>query len=132
MKSLLERTRKINKLLQKSEKVAYDEMSILLSTVIGANIYIVSKDGTLFGYALLDNFECDLMRDNVLLKERFPEHYVEWLLRINETSPNLSLDGGICAFSDGTPCLFNDKFTTIVPIHGVGERIGTLIRSPTP
>jgi len=127
MISLLERTRKINKLLQKSEKVAYNEISTLLSTVIGANTYIVSKDGRVFGYALLDNFECELMRDKVLLQGSFPERYVEWLLRINETSPNLCLEGGMCTFSDGTQCLFNDKFTTIVPIHGVGERIGTLI-----
>lgn len=127
MISLLERTRKINKLLQKSEKVEYNEISTLLSTVMGANIYIVGKEGKLFGYALVDNFECDLMRDNVLLQGEFPERYVDWLLRINETSPNLSLEGGKCSFSEGTQCLFNDKYTTIVPIHGVGERIGTLI-----
>ena len=41
MISLLERTRKINKLLQKSEKVDYVEMSTLLSTVMGANVYII-------------------------------------------------------------------------------------------
>lgn len=127
MLSLLERTRKINKLLQKSEKVEYDEVSSLLSSVMNANIYIVGKDGRLFGYALLGDFECDLMRDKVLLQGVFPERYVEWLLRINETSPNLSLEGGMCSFSTGTQCLFKDKFTTIVPIHGVGERIGTLI-----
>jgi len=127
MISLLERTRKINKLLQKSEKVDYSEMSTLLSTVMGANVYIISKDGKLLGYACLDNFECGVMRDKVLLPGNFPDYYVEWLLRINETSPNLTLKGGLCAFSEGEPCLFNDKFTTIVPIHGVGERIGTLI-----
>jgi len=127
MKSLLERTRKINKLLQKSEKVDYLEMSTLLSTVMGANVYILSKDGQLLGYACLDNFECEIMRDKVLLPKLFPGYYVEWLLRINETSPNLTLKDGLCAFSQGEPCLFNDKFTTIVPIHGVGERIGTLI-----
>jgi transcriptional pleiotropic repressor len=127
MISLLERTRKINKLLQKSEKVEYIEMSTLLSTVMGANVYIISKDGNLLGYACLDNFECDLMRDKVLLPGIFPAYYVEWLLKINETSPNLTLKNGLCAFSEGEACLFNDKFTTIVPIHGIGERIGTLI-----
>jgi len=127
MKSLLERTRKINKLLQKAEKVGYTEMSTLLSTVMGANVYIISTDGKLLGYACLDNFECNLMRDKVLLPGIFPAYYVEWLLRINETSPNLTLKDGLCAFSKGESCLFNDKFTTIVPIHGVGERIGTLI-----
>lgn len=127
MVALLERTRKINRLLQKSENVEYNEISFVLSNVMSSNIYIVSKEGTVLGYALLDNFECDLMREKVLKQGCFPEHYVNWLLRINETSPNLKLDGGLCAFSEGTECLFNDKFTTIIPIHGGGERIGTLI-----
>ena len=127
MIALLERTRKINKLLQKSEKVDYSEMSTLLSTVMGANVYILNKEGLLLGYACLNNFECDVMRDKVLLPGIFPEYYVDWLLRISETSPNLTLKNGLCAFREGEACLFNDKFTTIVPIHGVGERIGTLI-----
>lgn len=127
MLSLLERTRKINKLLQKSETVEYDEISRELSNVISSNVYIVGKNGQILGYALQDDFECDIMRDCVLTPGQFPERYVEWLLRINETSPNLKLDSGNCTFSDGTTCLFHDKFTTIVPIHGVGERIGTLI-----
>jgi len=127
MLSLLERTRRINKLLQKSEKVDYTKISALLSTVMNANVYIINKDGNLLGYACLDNFECDLMRDKVLVPGIFPEYYVEWLLRINETSPNLTLKGGLCAFCKGEPCRFDDKFTTIVPIYGVGQRIGTLI-----
>lgn len=127
MATMLERTRKINRLLQKSETVAYDEVANVLSVVIAANVYIVSKDGKILGSALIDNFECDLMRDRVLQQGFFPERYVEWLLKISETSPNLRLESGKCTFSDGTLCLFNDKFTTIVPIHGVGERIGTLI-----
>lgn len=127
MITLLERTRRINKLLQKSEKVEYNEISTLLTSVMGANVYIVSKEGKVYGYALVDNFECDLMRDKVLSPGFFPEAYVEWLLRVNETSPNLTLAGGMCSYSENTECMFSDKFTTIVPIHGVGERIGTLI-----
>lgn len=127
MISLLERTRKINKLLQKSETVEYSEISRVLSSVMNSNVYLVSKAGDVLGYALLDDFECDLMRDRVLKQGIFPERYVEWLLRINETSPNLSLDSGKCAFEEGTGCIFQAKLTTIVPIYGGGERIGTLL-----
>lgn len=127
MVSLLERTRKINKLLQKSETVEYSEISRVLSNVMNSNVYLVSKAGDVLGYALLDDFECDLMRDRVLKQGIFPERYVEWLLRINETSPNLSLDSGKCAFEEGTVCIFQAKLTTIVPIYGGGERIGTLL-----
>lgn len=127
MLSLLERTRLLNKTLQKSEKVDFSALSRVLSNVMNANAYIIDKDGLIRGYALLNEFECELMRDKVLLHGRFPEHYVEWLLKITESTPNLTLKRGLCAFSEGTPCLFVDKFTTIVPIYGVGERIGTLI-----
>ena len=45
MATLLEKTRKINKLLQKAEVVEYDSISRVLSNVIEANVYIVSKTG---------------------------------------------------------------------------------------
>jgi transcriptional pleiotropic repressor len=125
--SLLERTRTINKLLQKSGKVGYAEMSAVLSNVMSSNVYIVSKDGVSLGYALLDEFECEIMLERVLSLGHFPERYVDWLLRIHDTSPNLRLEGGQCAFRESTECIFRDKFTTIVPIHGGGDRLGTLI-----
>lgn len=125
--SLLDRTRKINKLLQKSDKVKYEEISSVLSQVMNSNVYIVSKDGVLLGYAVEDQFECDIMREQVLLKGFFPERYVEFLLKIQETSPNLRLESGRCAFVENTNCIATDKFTTIIPIHGGGERIGTLM-----
>jgi transcriptional pleiotropic repressor len=127
MDSLLDKTRKINKLLQKSENVEFNGISSVLSNVIVSNVYIVGKNGQILGYSLLDEFECNIMMDNVVAVSEFPKRYVEWLLRINETSPNLRLKSGNCAFADGDKCLFNDKITTIVPIYGVGERIGTLI-----
>ena len=47
---------------------------------------------------------------------------------MDETTPNLRSKSGMCAFtSDDTPCAFNGKNTTVVPIYGVGERIGTLV-----
>jgi transcriptional pleiotropic repressor len=113
--------------LQKSEKIQYKEIADMLSSVIYTNVYIVSKTGQVLGYALLDNFECDLMREKVLQKSVFPDKYASWLLRIYDATPNLSLENGLCAFSEAEPCLFNEKFTTIVPIFGGGERIGTLI-----
>lgn len=128
MESLLERTRKINKLLQKSENVEYEEVSSVLCHVMNANIYVVDKSGSVLGYALLDEFECVMMKDLVLNHGVFPQRYSEWLLKISEPSPNLQLQGGMCAFSaEPTSCIFDDKFTTIIPIYGGGERLGTLI-----
>ncbi len=127
MLSLLERTRKINKLLQRSESVEYDGISRVLSNVIGAHVYIAGTKGEIFGYAFVDDFECDLMVDKVVNQGKFPKHYVNWLMKIDETASNRRSQTGLCAFTDDTDCIFNGKNTTIVPIYGVGERIGTLI-----
>ena len=128
MATLLERARKINRLLQRSESVEYDSISRVLCNVIGANIYIVNRQGKIYGYAFVDDFECDLMIDKVINQGAFPDHYVKWMLQVDETSANLHPKSGLCAFGDGdTSCLFDWKNTTVVPIYGVGERIGTLI-----
>ena len=127
MATLLERTRKINRLLQRAESVEYDSISRVLSAVIDANVYIVNKAGKIFGHAFIDDFECDLMLANVVQQGNFPKRYVSWLLKMDETSPNLKSKTGICAFTEDTDCRFEGKNTTIVPIYGVGDRIGTLI-----
>ena len=124
---ILEGTRKINKLLHKAEKMNYNEISAVLGNVMEANLYIMDRDGKVLGYALQDGFECDLMIDLVIKVGNFPERYVEWLMSVSETLPNTTLKGGMCTFERSKECLFRDKFTTIVPIYGAGERIGTLI-----
>ena len=127
MASLLEKTRKINRLLQRSENVEYDGISRVLSNVLNANVYITNKKGKIYGYAFVDDFECDLMIDKVIDQGEFPKRYVNWLMRMDETCANLRSKTGMCAYEENTKCLFNGKNTTIVPIYGVGERIGTLI-----
>ena len=84
--SLLEKTRKINRLLQRSENVEYDGISRVLSNVLDANVYITNKKGKIFGYAFIDDFECDVMVDKVINQGFFPKPYVNWLLRLDETS----------------------------------------------
>ena len=128
MSTLLERTRKINRVLQRFHNVDYKEMATVLSSVIDANIYIVDTTGKIFGCAFLDDFECEVMLENVVRPGVFPKHYVQWLKKIDETSSNLRSKTGDCAFGEeNSDCMFNGKNTTIVPIYGVGERIGTLI-----
>ena len=75
---LLEKTRKINKLLQRGEKVEYNAIARLLRDVIGANIYIVGRKGGVKGSALQDDFECDIMREQVLDVKNFPQKYLDF------------------------------------------------------
>ncbi len=125
--TILEKTRKINRLLQKSGSVDYTDVALLLSETLSSNVYIASKDGAILGYALLDAFECNIMLEKVIHVRQFPEYYVEWLIKISETTSNIALKKHMCAFSQGTECLFGEKHTTIIPVYGNGERIGTLV-----
>ena len=50
---LLEKTRKINKLLQKGDNVEYNAIAKLLCDVIQANTSMADRDGHIKGYALI-------------------------------------------------------------------------------
>ena len=86
---LLEKTRKINKLLQRGEKVEYNAIARLLRDVIGANIYIVGRKGGVKGSALQDDFECDIMREQVLDVKNFPQKYLDFIMDAKETVSNI-------------------------------------------
>lgn len=124
---LLEKTRKINKLLQKGDSVEFNAIARLLRDVIQANTYIVGRKGSVKGYALIREFECDIMREKVLDDKRFPDDYLNFIMGVKETLANIPHQDHNCSFVADTKCIFKDKMTTVVPIYGNGERIGTLI-----
>lgn len=120
MSTLLEKTRKINKLLQRSENVEYDGISRVLSNVLEADICIAGKKGELCGYSLIDDEDTGL--DDVIGTGKFPAPYVKWLNRFDETQVNPK------SYADkagGAPV--SGKNFMIVPIYGVGRRMATLI-----
>ncbi|MDY4920216.1 MAG: GTP-sensing pleiotropic transcriptional regulator CodY [Phascolarctobacterium sp.] len=124
---LLQKTRKINKLLQKGDKVEFNAIAKLLCDVIQSNTYIVGADGEVKGHALIHEFECDIMREQVLDNKTFPEDYQAFIMGVKETVANIPHENQNCSFVADTKCIFKDKMTTVVPIYGKGERIGTLI-----
>ncbi len=125
--SLLEKTRKINKMLQKSGNVEFYSIAELLRDVIGANIFIVSTDGSLKGYSLNDQYSCDIVKDMVIAEQKFPEDYVDMLLSIRETKSNIRHADPCCSINPAAECKFADNFTSIIPIYGNGARLGTLL-----
>lgn len=127
MASLLNKTRMLNKILQKSgtEPVVFDDICKLLGDVLTSNVYIVSRKGKILGFNLNANFECDIVKNKVLNEMRFPENYNNKLLNTNETLANLT-NQGICVFEDEA-CNIEGKLSTIVPINGNRERLGTLL-----
>lgn len=124
---LLEKTRKINKLLQNGDKVEFNAIAKLLRDVIGANSYIVGRKGAVKGFSLIREFECEIMREQVLDCKRFPPDYLDFIMGISETMANIPHVEQQCSFVKDFKCIFDGKMTTIVPIYGNGERLGTLI-----
>ncbi|MDR6997915.1 GTP-sensing pleiotropic transcriptional regulator CodY [Neobacillus niacini] len=125
---LLTKTRKINALLQKAagKPVNFKEMAETLSEVIESNTYVVSRRGKLLGFAVNQHFENERM-SKMLEERQFPEEYTKGLFNIQETSPNLDVNSEYTAFPVENKELFPEGLTTVVPIIGGGERLGTLI-----
>ncbi|MFC4387391.1 GTP-sensing pleiotropic transcriptional regulator CodY [Gracilibacillus marinus] len=128
--NLLQKTRAINAMLQKSKgkSVNFTEMSKTLRDVIEANVFIVSRKGKLLGFAINQQIENDRMK-GMLEERRFPLEYTENLFNIKETEINLTIDSEYTAFPVENKELFQSGLTTIVPIIGGGQRLGTLILS---
>ena len=128
--NLLMRARRINNMLQNSNGKTedYNKLAETLKEVINANIFIVDSNGDLPGFAILQEIDNDRM--NKMLAERhIPEKYTKGLLNISETTPNLDVESEYTAFPVENKELFMNGLTTIVPIVGGGERLGTLILS---
>ncbi len=127
MESLLEKTRRINRLLQRSagRPVDFGEMARVLSDLVNCSVYIVSRRGKMLGSASYDGPELGIARNDVSgHDESFTSEYNDKLLKIDETSPNIAQSefGGILEAENGQA-----KLITIVPVIGGGERLGTLI-----
>ncbi|WP_301108956.1 GTP-sensing pleiotropic transcriptional regulator CodY [Sporosarcina sp.] len=126
--SLLVKTRKINAMLQEGAggPVNFKEMAEELSDVIDCNAFIVSRKGKLLGLEVHHQIENDRMK-KMFEDRKFPEEYTNHLFEIQETSPNIDIDSEYTVFPVENKELFKDGLTTIVPIIGGGERLGTLI-----
>ncbi|MFO7951244.1 MAG: GTP-sensing pleiotropic transcriptional regulator CodY [Bacillota bacterium] len=126
---LLEKTRRINKILQKAtdRHVDFKDVADVLKNVIHANVYIADKNGAILGWSLVDEFECELMLENVLKEGYFPGDYNKFLLKDDDPRVNLRQKSNDCVFLEAERCLFANKITTVIPIIGGGERLGSLL-----
>lgn len=120
---LLDKTRKINKLLHNnnSTKVVFNDICEVLTEILDSNILVISKKGKVLGVSLCDGVEeiKELIKDEVggfidpLLNER--------LLGILSTKENVNLE------TLGFVAEDVQKYQAIVtPIDIAGERLGTL------
>lgn len=127
--TLLEKMRKVNKVLQTtgSHPVQFSDLCRILSVVLNANVYILSRKGRILGFALGNATECNFLKNEILVDKKFPEDYNKSLLSILETQANIENNDSKCVLDDKEKCAVGTKYSTIVPINGSGERLGTLI-----
>lgn len=128
MSTLLSKTRRLNKILQKTgtEPVVFGDICSLLGEVLECNVYIISRKGKILGYNLSSGFECAVLKQDIVANMKFPDFYNSKLLNTHETKANLT-NKGKCVFKDNLSCELNNKITTIVPIIGNRERLGSLL-----
>ena len=129
MSDLLKRSRKINRLLQQTggKSVDFSDMAGVLRETIECNVYIADTTGEILGHKLLEDFECEVLENEVLENGEFPADYNDILLKTANIKRNIKKGEKGCIFNNEEECLYENKLTTIVPIFGGGDRLGTLI-----
>ncbi|MBA4495458.1 GTP-sensing pleiotropic transcriptional regulator CodY [Paenactinomyces guangxiensis] len=128
---LLNKTRRISKILQKNvghHLVDFDEVAQALCDVISANIYVVGPDGKLLGMAINHEFESERMQQYLRNRE-FPAEYAKLLMDVDQTMPNVGVESPYTAYPTEMKEIFRTGYTTLVPVIGGGDHLGTLVLS---
>lgn len=120
---LLDKTRKINKLLHNndSHKVVFNDICKVMSGVLDSNVLVISRKGKLLGISTISNVEAitELIYGDVggFVDRLFNER----LLNVLSTKENVNL----VTLGFGEEC--SGKYQAmIVPVGIAGERLGTL------
>ncbi|MGY3749442.1 GTP-sensing pleiotropic transcriptional regulator CodY [Vagococcus acidifermentans] len=132
MGTLLAKTRMINELLQQENTLSldselpYNKMADALGDILDSNTYIINKDGKVLGYIVLHDINNERIKD-MLVMQRFPKNYAENVGRVSRTEENIPITNELTAFPIELREELTDTYTTVVPIYGAGERLGTII-----
>lgn len=126
----LSRIRRLNEILKKTgaEPVSFMSLMEEFSEILNANTYIAKCDGSILAYATNESYNCDLTYcsyEGALL----PSDFTKKLLSYNDTVENEYDESPVCTFGEQGPCVYKDRYLTIVPIFGLGDRLGTLFFS---
>lgn len=130
--TLLTKTRMINELLQQENTLSlhselpYNQMADILGDVLDSNAYILDKDGTVLGYIVMHDFNNERLK-NMLLEQQFPTLYINNIAKVTKTTENIDIENEITVFPVELRDELHDTYTTIVPIYGAGERLGTIV-----
>ncbi len=125
--ALLQKTRRINQILQKSSDnaVSFNELCRTLSDILDANVYVASARGKVLGVSLTDTSDCPIIMDEQTGEKRFPDEYNDQLLQVTETQSNITKDALLKLFKYDVESY--NKLVSVVPIYGSGQRFGTMV-----
>ena len=124
---ILSKIRKLNWVLQESVTGAFsfDELCGILSDLMDSNVYTTNKKGKVIGVHYKIRSDSSTITDSETGAEKFPDEYNEGFLKVVQTEANLKAEDALKIFKNDFATA--DKWHTIVPVLGGGQRLGTLI-----
>ncbi|MDD4803320.1 MAG: GTP-sensing pleiotropic transcriptional regulator CodY [Syntrophomonas sp.] len=131
-KSLLEKSRLINRILQKliGNPVDFFEMADVIAENLECSVFVVGRRGQIVGYSFDEGLTCFEIDKLISHAEHFPESFNQEFINIQETRTNIRLkEDSKCIFNyDGRiSCDCSKNIWSITPVFGGARRIGTLV-----
>lgn len=120
---LLDKTRKINKLLHNnnSSKVVFNDICAVLTEILNSNVLVVSRKGKVLGVSKCENVQVIGELIGGVVGSHIDEMLNERMLSILSTKENVNLE--TLGFSSASVAGYQ---AIITPIDIAGERLGTL------
>ncbi|EQC78502.1 GTP-sensing transcriptional pleiotropicrepressorcodY [Enterococcus sp. HSIEG1] len=106
----------------------YDKMAVILGDILDSNAYIISSDGSVLGFVETHDVNNERIK-KMFVEKQFPKNYTSLVDNLSSTESNVPISNDMTAFPIEMRELYPNGLTTIVPIYGAGERLGTIILS---
>ncbi|MDR1816135.1 MAG: GTP-sensing pleiotropic transcriptional regulator CodY [Clostridiales Family XIII bacterium] len=126
-KTILDKVRKLNWVLEESTTGAFSfpDLAKILSDLVEGNVYIIDAEGHMLGVYYTIRSESAAVADPETGLESMPKEYNDELIKVTETKFNLTEEEALSIFKYEYDTY--EKLSTIVPIMGGRERVGTLV-----
>ncbi len=103
-------------------------MAVILGDILDSNAYIISSDGSVLGFVETHDVNNERIK-KMFVEKQFPKNYTSLVDNLSSTEANVPISNDMTAFPIEMRELYPNGLTTIVPIYGAGERLGTIILS---
>ncbi len=101
---------------------------LFLGDILDSNAYIISSDGSVLGFVETHDVNNERIK-KMFVEKQFPKNYTSLVDNLSSTEANVPISNDMTAFPIEMRELYPNGLTTIVPIYGAGERLGTIILS---